>query len=161
MHIVSFLRSVPIGHLVMYSWHVVCVELLVVTPFYVGSRISSQATGFKVRPQFNCLCVKYSCNWYRALNFNICSLVKMRFLVILILILNMSETLSLIVNSSCSRQLGMESGQIEDYQIIASSSRSSELGPAKVRHYTSILLIPIQISAKSKFRPCEYIHLQG
>lgn len=45
----------------------------------------------------------------------------------------MSETLSLIVNSSCSRQLGMESGQIEDYQIIASSSRSSELGPAKGR----------------------------
>ena len=85
----------------------------------------------------------------------------MRLLVILILIFNMSETFSLIVNSSCSRQLGMESGQIEDYQIIASSSRSSELGPAKVRHHTSIPLIPIQISTKSKFGPCEYIHLQG
>ena len=83
----------------------------------------------------------------------------MRFLVILIL--NMSETFSLIVNSSCSRQLGMESGQIEDYQIIASSSRSSELGPAKVSHHLSIPLIPIQISTKNKFGPCEFIHLQG
>ena len=58
-------------------------------------------------------------------------LVKLRFLVVLIL--NVSRGFSLIVNSSCSRQLGMESGQIEDYQIIATSSSSSEVGPAKVK----------------------------
>ena len=59
--------------------------------------------------------------------------VEMKFLVVLIFMINVSRTYSLIVNSSCSNQLGMESGQIEDYQIIASSSRSSDVGPAKVR----------------------------
>ena len=70
-------------------------------------------------------------------------IVKLRVLVVLTI--HLSSALSLIVNSSCSRQLGMESGKIEDYQIIASSSSSSEVGPAKVsgfRTYSHILIIP-------------------
>ena len=50
-------------------------------------------------------------------------------------ILVVSRTLSLVVNSSCSRQLGMESGEIEDYQITASSSNSAEVSPDKVGYY--------------------------
>ena len=40
--------------------------------------------------------------------------------------------LALLINSTCSQTLGMESGTIQNYQISAASSQSSQVAPDKV-----------------------------
>ena len=40
--------------------------------------------------------------------------------------------LALLINSTCSQTLGMESGTIQNYQITAASSQSSQVAPDKV-----------------------------
>ena len=87
--------------------------------------------------------------------------MKDNFLIlILIMLINASGFKTLTVNSTCSQRLGIESGVIKDFQLTATSSLSTFLGPEKVAldYFRSTLLQHITVSDLLLVL-CEYIFI--